>query len=288
VSTFGETNCLISCEPVPFGWYHCLSSSHVRRNDRRIVSGNRNRSNNFFLVHSTTAINGDTLNGDSDISSTSSQTSSEHDPALRTHLPTYNVSPSTNWPDETATYFPPPPPPPSNLISSPQLPNKPVVSNSFNSPKDMPTNEATVKTLDQLPEYKLFGSNGPSIHSLLFGTSENTQQPQRPVTNGIDHDLRAIEKRLMGKIDCILLLDESIVVFDHQKTAWIVHLTHKCKKMTNLVWTFASSTNRESIPTVFCRVRSMQFVHVSTCIRYRRRTAATTFANIHVSASDIK
>ncbi|UJR13836.1 hypothetical protein I4U23_000847 [Adineta vaga] len=147
---------------------------------------------------STTAINGDTLNGDSDMSSTSSQTSSEHDPSLRTQ--TYNISPSKNWPDESGAYFPPPPPP--NLVSSSssssQLPNKPIVSTSLNSPKDIPSNEPTVKTYDQLPEYKLFGSNGPSIHSLLFGNNENNPQPQRSVTNGIDHDLREIEKRLMA------------------------------------------------------------------------------------------
>jgi hypothetical protein len=65
------------------------------------------------------------------------------------------------------------------------------------SPKDNQTNEMnTVKNFDQLPEYKLFSSNAPSIHSILFGNNDNSQ----PRINGIDHDLREIEKRLMGKI----------------------------------------------------------------------------------------
>ncbi len=129
-----------------------------------------------FLFNSTTAINGDTLNGDSDLSSTSSQTSSEHDPSIQTH-----VSPTKTWPDEPRNFYP---------NNSPNL-----VSN--NSRKDNPSNDLnTVKNFDQIPEYKLFSSNGPSIHSILFGNNENTQ----PKTNGIDHDLREIEKRLMGKI----------------------------------------------------------------------------------------
>ncbi|CAF1059106.1 unnamed protein product [Adineta ricciae] len=152
-------------------------------------------SNDTFT--STTAINGDTLNGDSDMSSTSSQTSSEHDPSLRTHIQTYNISPTKTWPDESAPYFLPPPPP--DLISATnQLPNRPTVPTSFNSSKHIPSNESVVKPSDQLPEYKLFGSNGPSIHSLLFGNNENSQQSQRPIINGTDHDLREIEKRLMA------------------------------------------------------------------------------------------
>lgn len=150
---------------------------------------------------STTAINGDTLNGDSDMSSTSSQTSSEHDPSLRTQIQTYNISPTKTWPDESTPYFLPPPP--ADLISTTtQLPNRPVAPTTFNSLKDIPSNDSSVKTFDQVPEYKLFGSNGPSIHSLLFGNNENSQQQQsqRPVINGIDHDLREIEKRLMGKM----------------------------------------------------------------------------------------
>ena len=152
-----------------------------------------------FSLISTTAINGDTLNGDSDMSSTSSQTSSEHDPSLRTHIQTYNISPPKPWPDESTPYFLPPPPP--DLISTTtQLPNRPSVPTSFNSSKDMPSNDPVVKPFDQLPEYKLFSSNGPSIHSLLFGNNENSQQSQRPLINGIDHDIREIEKRLMGKM----------------------------------------------------------------------------------------
>jgi len=111
------------------------------------------------INNDTTAINSDTLNGDSDLSSTSSQTSSEHDPSLRTR-----VSPMKNWPDESTT---------NNLVS-----------------KDTQSNEITT-SFDQVPEYKLFSSNVPSIHSILFGNHENS----------IDHDLREIEKRLIGKIE---------------------------------------------------------------------------------------
>jgi hypothetical protein len=126
------------------------------------------------INNDTTAINSDTLNGDSDLSSTSSQTSSEHDPSLRTR-----VSPMKNWPDESTT---------NNLVS-----------------KDIQSNEITT-SFDQVPEYKLFSSNGPSIHSILFGNNENSQQSPRPTINRIDHDLREIEKRLMGKINFILSL----------------------------------------------------------------------------------
>lgn len=90
-----------------------------------------------------------------------------------------------NWTDESTNFYPN-----NNLVSNKSL---------LNSSKDIQTNEMTtnhtVKTFDQLPEYKLFSSNGPSIHSILFGNNENTQ----PVINGVDHDLREIEKRLTGK-----------------------------------------------------------------------------------------
>ncbi len=119
-----------------------------------------------FLFSSTTAINGDTLNGDSDLSSASSQTSSEHDPSLRTR-----VSPMKTWPDESINFYP---------------------NNNNNNNNLVPNEIPTVKNFDQLPEYKLFSSNTPSIHSILFGNNENPQ-------TGIDHDLREIEKRLMGK-----------------------------------------------------------------------------------------
>ena len=147
-------------------------------------------------------MNGDTLNGDSDISSTSSQTSSEHDPSLRTQIQTYNASPSTNWPDESAIYYPNNPTTTNNnnLVTSSISPS---VLNILNSAKDTSTNEttsnSTAKNFDQLPEYKLFSSNGPSIHSILFGNNEHSQQSHRPLINGIDHDIREIEKRLMGK-----------------------------------------------------------------------------------------
>jgi hypothetical protein len=94
-----------------------------------------------------------------------------------------------NWPDESTNFYP------NNNNNNP-VSNK----SSLNSPKDIQSNEITtnhtVKSFDQLPEYKLFSSNGPSIHSILFGNNGNPQ----PVMNGIDHDLREIEKRLMGKI----------------------------------------------------------------------------------------
>ena len=94
----------------------------------------------FFLLNSTTAINGDTLNGDSDLSSTSSQTSSEHDPSVRARVS----------PDQSNEY-------------------------------------STVNNFDQIPEYKLFNSNTPSIHSILFGNNENTQ-PMTNGNNGIEKD----------------------------------------------------------------------------------------------------
>ena len=55
-----------------------------------------------------------------------------------------------------------------------------------------------MKTFDQVPEYKLFSSNAPSIHNLLFGNNENGQHSHRTLFNGNDHDVREIEKRLMG------------------------------------------------------------------------------------------
>lgn len=166
-----------------------------------------------FALHSTTAINGDTLNGDSDASSTSSQTSSEHDPSSRAQLGNLNVSPSTNWPGQsTSTY------PTTNLLSSNQPTNSsssssisPSVNALFNGnsqsrPNDNTTQpNSTVKHLDHVPEYKLFGSNTPSIHTLLFGTNENTQsrsQSHYPGSNGINHELDDLEKRLSGTETC--------------------------------------------------------------------------------------
>jgi hypothetical protein len=167
----------------------------------------------IFLLNSTTAINGDTLNVDSDISSTSSQTSSEHDPSLRTQMQPYNVSPSTNWPDESAIFYPTTSTTNNNNnnnnLVSPSIPTK---DNRSNEP---PTNN-TVKNFDQLPEYKLFSSNGPSIHSILFGNNENTQQSHRPLINGIDHDLREIEKRLMGRlllINCSFFISKIFSIY---------------------------------------------------------------------------
>jgi hypothetical protein len=159
-------------------------------------------------LFSTTAINGDTLNGDFDSSSTSSQTSSEHDSSVRPQIQTYNVSPSTNWPDEKTSFFATTNN--NNLASSSQqsqVTNKSSMATLGNSTKDIRPNETasmnntTVKSFDQIPEYKLFSSNAPSIHTMLFGNNDNSQsiqQSHRPIINGIDHDVREIEKRLLG------------------------------------------------------------------------------------------
>ena len=162
---------------------------------------------------STTAIN-----VDSDTTSTSSQTSSEHEPQVPSstnQTQTYNISPTTNWPDDRTSFFATnnlasssssqqqtPPPPPSStttksssqsttILSSPKSTNNNLLTESTNN---------TVKNFDQLPEYKLFSSNLPSIHNIFFGNNENSQQSHRPIINGIDHDVREIEKRLMGMI----------------------------------------------------------------------------------------
>jgi hypothetical protein len=165
---------------------------------------------------STTAIN-----VDSDTTSTSSQTSSEHDQQGTTIInqtQTYNISPTTNWPDDRTSRFTT-----NNLASSQQITTKslsqtspsinvPVTAilcspkpnnnnnnnNNNNSLTESTNNNNTVKNYDQLPEYKLFSSNIPSIHNLFFGNNENSQQSHRPLINGIDHDVREIEKRLMG------------------------------------------------------------------------------------------
>ena len=165
---------------------------------------------------STTAIN-----VDSDTTSTSSQTSSEHDPQITSSTnptQTYNHSPTTNWPDDRTSIFTT-----NNLASSQQpqtttsksssqispsmnlsVPNilpSPKTNNNNNNNNNLLTestnNNHTVKNFDQVPEYKLFSSNVPSIHHFFFGNNENGQQSHRPLINGIDHDVREIEKRLM-------------------------------------------------------------------------------------------
>jgi hypothetical protein len=158
---------------------------------------------------STTAIN-----VDSDTTSTSSQTSSEHDPQVTSSTnptQTFNISPTRNWPDDRTSIFTT-----NNLASSQQTTtttkslsqtspsiNLPVTT-SLSSPKNNnnnllteSTNNNPVKNFDQVPEYKLFSSNVPSIHNLFFGNHENGQQSHRPIINGTDHDVREIEKRLM-------------------------------------------------------------------------------------------
>ena len=143
--------------------------------------------------------------GDSDSSSTSSQTSSEHDPTSRVQHETYNASPATNWPEENASMFAS-----NNLAPSSQSTNTSSSTRTLlHSPKNTRAGEtngaaaatATVNHNDPLPEYKLFGSNAPSIHTILFGNTDNSQsisQSHRPLTNGIDHELEDIERRLMG------------------------------------------------------------------------------------------
>ena len=172
------------------------------------------------------------INVDSDATSTSSQTSSEHDPQVSslptTNNPTqtYQISPNNNWSEDQTSIFT------ANNLPSSQLPLTP--SNSKSLPQTSPSipvnnhvyssktthhnnnnnlltestnnnnnhhhhhHQPAVKTLDQVPEYKLFSSNGPSIHNLLFGNNENGQQSRRTLINGNDHDVREIEKRLMG------------------------------------------------------------------------------------------
>ncbi len=172
---------------------------------------------------STTAIN-----VDSDTTSTSSQTSSEHDPQVTSSTnptQTFNISPTRNWPDDRTSIFTT-----NNLASSQQTTtttkslsqtspsiNVPVTT-SLSSPKNNnnnnllteSTNNNPVKNFDQVPEYKLFSSNVPSIHNLFFGNHENGQQSHRPIINGTDHDVREIEKRLMGmkesRISIVLFL----------------------------------------------------------------------------------
>lgn len=173
---------------------------------------------------STTAIN-----VDSDTTSTSSQTSSEHDPQITPstiQTQTYNnISPNPNWSEERTSFFatnnnnnlassqslllPPPPSLPTSinkplsqtstsinapvtaLLCSPKLSNNNLLTESTN-------NNHTVKNFDQIPEYKLFSSNNPPLHNLFFCNNENGQQSHRPLINGIDHDVREIEKRLLG------------------------------------------------------------------------------------------
>jgi len=165
---------------------------------------------------STTAIN-----VDSDTTSTSSQTSSEHDPQVPSstnQTQTYNnISPTTNWPDDRTALFATnnlasssqqqaPPPLPSSQTTTTTTKSSSQSTTILSSPKNTNNNlltestNNTVKTFDQLPEYKLFSSNLPSIHNIFFGNNENSQQSHRPLINGIDHDVREIEKRLMGMI----------------------------------------------------------------------------------------
>lgn len=185
---------------------------------------------------STTAIN-----VDSDSTSTSSQTSSEHDPQVASSSSSTNqtqahhVSPTTNWPEERTSFFSA-----NNLASSQSNTSKPVsppmntpantlhyspasTNSSHLLPDSTTTNNHhpnnnnhhqhqhhTGKSSDQVPEYKLFSSNTPSLHTILFGNHENNQSnsalSHRALLNGADHDVRVIEKRLMGMSTAKLLL----------------------------------------------------------------------------------
>lgn len=167
------------------------------------------------------------INVDSDAASTSSQTSSEHDPQVPTTnnpTQTYHTSPNNNWSEDQTSIFTannlPSSQLPSNSKSLPQIsPSIPVNNHVYsaktthhhNNNNNLLTESTNnnnnhhhhhhhpaVKTLEQVPEYKLFSSNGPSIHNLLFGNNENGQQSRRTLINGNDHDVREIEKRLMG------------------------------------------------------------------------------------------
>ncbi|CAF0786591.1 unnamed protein product [Rotaria sp. Silwood1] len=189
-----------------------------------LESGDETHHHSLNGYNSETFTRTNTLNVDSDTTSTSSQTSSEHDPqvtSLTIQTQTYDTSPTTttttttNWPDERTSFFatnnlassqlPPPTTTKSLSQTSPSInvPVPTVLSSPNNTNNNLLTestnnnNNNTVKNFDQLPEYKLFSSNIPSIHNLLFGNNENCQQSQRPLINGIDHDVREIEKRLM-------------------------------------------------------------------------------------------
>lgn len=71
----------------------------------------------------------------------------------------------------------------------------------------------TVKSSDPIPEYKLFGSNTPSIHTILFGNSEHSTTLNRPFINTHEHDVREIEKKLMGSSKLFLSFSVSSFLF---------------------------------------------------------------------------
>ena len=165
----------------------------------------------MLLSRSTAALPTERMNGvDSDSSSTSSQTSSEHDPTSRIQHETYNASSATNWPDESASMFAS-----NTLAASSQSTNATSSTRTLlHSPKNIRAGETNISTTTAaattvnhngpLPEYKLFGSNTPSLHTILFGNTDNSpsiSQSHRPMTNGIDHALEDIERRMMGTIE---------------------------------------------------------------------------------------
>jgi len=149
--------------------------------------------------NSTTAIH-----VDSDSTSTSSQTSSEHEPQM---VNSTTLPPNTfhqHWPDErpiaaaatTTTYLPVV----NHPFASSQQINVTATATVASAPTPLDSTSngtTTVKSSDPLPEYKLFGSNTPSIHTILFGNSEHSSTLNRPLFNTHDHDVREIEKKLM-------------------------------------------------------------------------------------------
>lgn len=60
-----------------------------------------------------------------------------------------------------------------------------------------------MKPVDQMPEYKPFNTNTPSLHAMLFANLDNGHSNSvtnhRPLLNGLGHDVREVEKKLFGK-----------------------------------------------------------------------------------------
>ena len=170
---------------------------------------------------------------DSDSTSTSSQTSSEHEPQIvgssTLQNAPYHHSQTNQWSDDRPSFIASsssqrtPLSPSLNLTSTlpptmPSFPHPPTITTSNNHlltesthnhhPHTTHNSSTTVmKSSDQLPEYKLFGSNTPSIHTILFGMNDNSQghstsssssSSHRPFINSHEHDVREIEKKLMG------------------------------------------------------------------------------------------
>ena len=173
-------------------------------------SGDENHHPTINGFSTETFPNPTTINVDSDTTSTSSQTSSEHDQQSTTNNNNNNNNnnnTNTNWQHDRTSRFP------SNTNNN--LVQSTTTTTTINSNNLLTeSTNSSAKTFDQLPEYKLFSSNAPSIHHLLFGSSNNNnninnnnnnnnnnatnqQLTRTTLINGIDHDVREIEKRLM-------------------------------------------------------------------------------------------